>query len=67
MKVKIGNKIYDSRKQPIMLILTEEEKDFIASMRKGETKFCSYPHINYWIKDNCKNIKKWMAEHENNQ
>ena len=41
MKVKIGHQIYDSEKQPIMLILTEEEKELIGDMGE-QTKFCSF-------------------------
>lgn len=43
MQVKIGNKIYNSDKQPIMVILTDKEKDLIANMTKEAHKFCSYP------------------------
>jgi hypothetical protein len=32
MKVKIGNTIYDSNDQPIMLILDEDDKNNIGSM-----------------------------------
>ena len=42
MKVKIGNKIYDSNEQPILLILDDLEKEQISSMR-DQTKFCSFP------------------------
>lgn len=43
MKVKIGDKVYDSLKQPIMLILSNEEKDLIRNMPESLRKFCSYP------------------------
>lgn len=42
MKVKIGNTIYDSNLQPILLILEEEDKSNISEM--GEAcKYCSFP------------------------
>jgi len=44
MKVKIGNKIYDSEKEPIMLILSDEDKKLISMMRPIDYKYCSYPH-----------------------
>jgi len=43
MQVKIGNKIYDSRETPILLILTSEEKGHIANMDTLATKYCAYP------------------------
>jgi hypothetical protein len=43
MKVKIGNKIYDSEDQPIMLILTDFDKNNISNMLETNTKYCSYP------------------------
>jgi len=43
MKVKIGNTIYDGSKEPIMLILSEEDKYNISHMRLQDTKYLSYP------------------------
>lgn len=43
MKVKIGNKIYDSCKEPIMIILDEEDKYNISNMLESDTEYCSYP------------------------
>jgi len=42
MKVKIGNKIFDSNIEPIMLILNSEEKVLISNMG-DQDKFCSFP------------------------
>lgn len=42
MKVKICNTIYDSKKEPIMLILSKEEKEFIKNMHEDATKFLIY-------------------------
>ena len=43
MKVKIGNVIYDSNFEPIMVILSQEEKELIDSMAGSSFKFCSFP------------------------
>lgn len=43
MKVKIRNEIYDSNKEPIVLILSEEDKINIGNMAQEAQKFCSYP------------------------
>ena len=43
MKVKIGNKIYDSSEEPIMIILSDDDKFNISHMRKEDTKYLSYP------------------------
>lgn len=43
MKVKIGNKLYDSNEEPIMLILTDDDKQNIAKMLEDKFKFISYP------------------------
>jgi hypothetical protein len=61
MKVKIGNKIYNSDDQPIMLIISNGEKEQITNM-PGK-KYCVYPAYKYWIDNNYKNIKDWMKQH----
>ena len=43
MKVKIGEKIYDSEKEPIMVILSESDKENISNMLPEATKYCSFP------------------------
>lgn len=43
MKVKIGDTLYDSTKEPIMLILSPQDKQNIANMAEGADCFCSYP------------------------
>lgn len=43
MKVKIGNNIFNSEDQPIMVILSEEDKNNIKNMANDATKYCSYP------------------------
>ena len=43
MKVKVGNKIYDPNKEPIMLILNDKDKENIKNMHPSATMFCSFP------------------------
>lgn len=43
MKVKIGKYIFNSEDQPIMVILSEEDKNNIKNMADNATKYCSYP------------------------
>jgi hypothetical protein len=43
MKVKVGNKVYDSNREPIMLVLSEDDKKNIKGMTKDSTKFCAFP------------------------
>jgi len=56
MKVKVGDKVYDSNDTPIMVILSDEDKDNISNMAPEGTKYCSFPdHIDTeWI-------AKWMS------
>lgn len=51
MKVRIGNDIFDSSEHPIMLILTQSDKDNISKMHPDATKFCVYPDKGYTAKD----------------
>lgn len=46
MRVKIKDEIYDTEIEPIMLILSQEEKLIIAKMNTAN-KFCSYPEEGY--------------------
>jgi len=43
MKVKIRNQIYDSSKEPIMIILSDSDKKNIKEMLPECTKYCSFP------------------------
>ena len=43
MQVKIGEKIYDSKDEPIMLILGEDDKYNIERMIEGESKYICLP------------------------
>jgi len=56
MKVKIGSTIHDSNDEPIMVILSEEEKELVRDMG-GQMRLCCYP-------DKCdvSSIVKFMNE-----
>lgn len=42
MKIKIGNKIYTSEDQPIMVIFSASNKETIANMPAENYKFCEF-------------------------
>ncbi len=62
MKIKVGDKVYDGEKEPVMIILSERDKDNITSMDEYNTKYCCYPETEEWTKDDFAKIKKWMKE-----
>jgi hypothetical protein len=43
MKVKIGDQVFDSNEQPILLVLSDQDKENIANMDPEVHKFCSFP------------------------
>lgn len=43
MIVRAGDTVYDSEETPILLILTDEEKDKISNLDTEEYKFCVCP------------------------
>lgn len=43
MKVKIGDQVYDANRQPIMLILSDEDKQSIADMPIEAHHYCQSP------------------------
>ena len=44
MEVKIGNRFFSSEEEPIMIVLTDEEKLLISNMDTKSNKFCSFPN-----------------------
>lgn len=62
MKVKVGDKIYDGEKEPVMVIMTEKERKSLVKnfINSAASKYCVYPATDYWNNDNFKNIKEWM-------
>ena len=55
MKVKIGNVIHSSDDGPIMVVLTDQDKENIAKMLPECSKYCEYS-------DDCNadEIEKWI-------
>jgi len=43
MRVKIGNQVYDSKDQPIMVILEDYNKEHISNMAPDAKKYCEFP------------------------
>ncbi|GAJ22788.1 unnamed protein product [marine sediment metagenome] len=62
MKIKVGDKVYDGKDEPVMVILKQKEKKLIADMSPKSTKYCMYPDKEYWTKDDCRNIKAWIED-----
>lgn len=56
MKVKIGDTTYDADDQPILVILSDRDKENIAQMPRRATKYCCYP--DNWPESRAKD---WMA------
>lgn len=58
MKVKVGDKVFDYREQPIMIILTDQDKENIANMPPDAYRYCLYPT------EHCteEEILEWMLE-----
>ena len=60
MKVKIRDKVYDGEIEPVMVILSEGEKEYIANMEAS--KYCVYPDKEEWTKDDYAKIKAWVKD-----
>lgn len=58
MLVKIGDRIYDSSKQPIMIVLSDSDKKEIANMPLEESKYCVYPNDEEFSKNVIKRFMK---------
>lgn len=43
MKIKVGKKIYDGETEPVMVILSDNDKNNIANMLPECKRYCSYP------------------------
>ena len=56
MKVKVGNRIYDGAKEPIMVILEEWDKGNISRMLPEDSKYCQFPDSMH-----PKDIEEWMS------
>jgi len=56
MKIKIGDETFDGNDVPILLILSQDDKDNIKSMPDGYFKYCSYPEKGFTEEE----IRKFM-------
>jgi len=55
MKVKVGDEIYDGENQPVMVILSDADKENIKNMLPVCTKYCSFPED-----ASSEIVEKWM-------
>ena len=58
MKIKVGHKIYDGEVEPVMAILTDQDKENIKNMHPGCMSYCVYPEIEPWTDPNA--VEVWM-------
>jgi len=58
MKVKIGDRIYDSDHQPVMVILSDQDKKNISNMDPKANRYCVYPDGEEWQKNDHEKIKE---------
>ena len=58
MKVKVGDKIFDGRDEPIMVILTEQDRKNIATMKPDMTRYAVFPTE----KMTSEEMIEWMEE-----
>jgi len=56
MQVRIGDTLYDADKTPIMLVLTDLDRQQIAAMPPGLHRFCVFPADKF----NQEDVQKWM-------
>lgn len=62
MKVKVGDRVYDGEHEPVMVILSEGEREQIANMLPEATKYCVYPDAVEWTANDYLKIKIWMQD-----
>ncbi len=43
VKIKVGDKVFDGEKEPVMVILTNQDKENIKNMLPHCTKYCMFP------------------------
>lgn len=67
MRVKVGDTVYDSDEEPVMVILTPKDRENISRMPPGNTKYCVYPPEGRWVAHNFEGIKQWMLLDEERQ
>lgn len=59
MKVKVGNKVYTSVDQPIMVILSDQDKFNIAHMAPEATRYAEFDDDLGWTNEQ---KIEWMQE-----
>ena len=57
MKFKIGNVIFDSSDQPLMVILSDDDKTNIANMACGDDKYCVFDSSKTSVEEAAKFMK----------
>ena len=57
MKVKIGDMVIDGENEPVMVILSAEDKKNIANMLPTNMRYCSFPSGR-----DPDEIRKWMND-----
>jgi len=60
MRVKIGDKILNPNDEPIMIILSDQDKKNIADMPKEAHCYCEYPHSEHWTENDYFNVRQFM-------
>jgi hypothetical protein len=60
MKIKVGDTVYDGENEPIMVILTEKDKQNIANMLPEATRYCQFPGDKFTLEQ----IDVWMGPGE---
>jgi len=64
MQVKVGDMFFDAEDCPIMLILTDKDKENVANMLPEATKLCTYPCPEDCNLENPEDIKAWEEQIE---
>lgn len=57
MRVKVGDKVYDGKDEPVMVILTPLDKRNIEDMEPSADRYCCAPDSM-----DTDEIKRWMRE-----
>jgi len=60
MLVKIGNKIYSSKKEPILVMLRKQDKENISNMTDDANSYCVFPEDS-----NIEEVETWMKDLSN--
>ena len=56
MKIKVGDIVYDSIEEPLMVILTSQDKENIKNMLPECTKYCVFNEDSISVEE----LQKWM-------